>query len=385
MSWRDTLGPASFRGAAFFVPTVERGGGRRLVLHEYPFRDQPFAEDLGQKARTFPVEGYVIGEDYITARDALLDALEAQGSGQLTLPYQGSRNVAVGNFRVRETDDEGGMARFQIEFVETPVNPIEPSNAVDGSGAVIDSASIARGSIGVEFLGNFQPGVFVASAERSLNAFGDSVLSVVRTVPMEAQALAQLHQAVTSLQANVAELVAEPTALLESVTELFDQFESRPLCLGVYSYVPGPVPVGTTPDRVQELLNFNSLQQVIQRLAVIRGSELILQEDFTNFQEAVSARESLTDLVDQQAEVVADDTYPAMVQLRASLVAAVPGSNSDLPNLITFTPITTLPSLLVAFRLYGDVERELDLVARNDVSNPAFVQGNVTLEILSDG
>ena len=40
---------------------------------------------------------------------------------------------------------------------------------------------------------------------------------------------------------------------------------------------------------------------------------------------------------------------------------------------------------MVAFQLYGDVTREVDLVDRNKVRAPAFVLGGQSLEVLAYG
>lgn len=84
--WRDKLKPASFRGASFKVDTDIRRGGRRVVLHQYPKRDDPYAEDLGRSARRFVVQGYLIGPEYLVLRDILIAALEEAGPGTLKLP-----------------------------------------------------------------------------------------------------------------------------------------------------------------------------------------------------------------------------------------------------------------------------------------------------------
>ena len=47
-SWREDLRPASFRGVPFLVDESHVVIGRRVVLHEYPLRDKPYAEDLGK-------------------------------------------------------------------------------------------------------------------------------------------------------------------------------------------------------------------------------------------------------------------------------------------------------------------------------------------------
>ena len=75
------LVPATFRLAPFHVDANSRTSGRRIVLHEFPKRDTPYAEDMGRSARRFPVTGYVIGPDYQIWRELLVLALEAEGPG----------------------------------------------------------------------------------------------------------------------------------------------------------------------------------------------------------------------------------------------------------------------------------------------------------------
>ena len=60
MAWRSRLMPAKFRGARFHVDTGVRESGRRIVPHEFPKRDVPYAEDMGRRAREFTVRGYII-------------------------------------------------------------------------------------------------------------------------------------------------------------------------------------------------------------------------------------------------------------------------------------------------------------------------------------
>jgi prophage DNA circulation protein len=119
--WRMMLVPASFRMAPFHVDANSRTSGRRIVLHEFPKRDTPYAEDMGRSARRFPVTGYVIGPDYQIWRELLVLALEAEGPGLLTLPTWLQRDtilVQAREYTVRETRQAGGMAEFEMQFVE---------------------------------------------------------------------------------------------------------------------------------------------------------------------------------------------------------------------------------------------------------------------------
>lgn len=128
--WRQNLQPASYSGALFHVDTSPRQSGRRLVRHEFPRRDIPWAEDMGRRIRAWQVMAYIIYSpvltpDYQAARDALIAQLEAEGSGTLILPT-GLQNmsdeppglVCVDTYSVTETRERGGYAEFDITFVE---------------------------------------------------------------------------------------------------------------------------------------------------------------------------------------------------------------------------------------------------------------------------
>lgn len=385
MPWQDQMRPATFRGVTFHVESSEQSGGRRGVTFEYPFRDEPFREDLGRKARSFQVEGYVIGLEYLDARNALLEALEREGPGELVHPLYGTRRVAVETFRVRETTDRGGMAVFSIQFIETPAQPAQPVSAPDSATKAVASAASAREAVGAEFLATYSPGFLLDSVATALRGATNQVNAVLSTVTMEEQQIATLRARVDAFEASVSAIVDEPADMLSGLTEIFDLFPDAGSVLRVYDFDTGVRPPATTSNREQEQANFDATVAITRRLAVIRAAELAPFETYDSYDAAVDRREAITDLLDEQADVAPDDTYPALLQLRADLVKAVPGENSDLPRLVRHTPPATIPSLVLAHQLYGDLDLETDLVTRNRIRNPLFVRGGVELEVLSRG
>ncbi|MHA2017792.1 MAG: DNA circularization N-terminal domain-containing protein [Promethearchaeota archaeon] len=134
MSWRDRLywaeessstkKKASFRDAFFFVKDSEMNVGRRNIIHQFPFQDEAYVEDLGMEADTFLVIGYVVqhldnSQDYIDERDDLLEALREFGEGTLKHPFYGELSVhLVGKAKIDESFSEGGIARFTMNFIE---------------------------------------------------------------------------------------------------------------------------------------------------------------------------------------------------------------------------------------------------------------------------
>lgn len=119
--WRSRWKQAKFRDAEFFVETGGHAGGRRVALHEYPKRNVPYAEDMGKRANVWSVQGYLIGPDYLDAKDALITALDKDGPGQLRLPlpYQmRDVKVMVQSYSITETRERGGMCQVEMQFVE---------------------------------------------------------------------------------------------------------------------------------------------------------------------------------------------------------------------------------------------------------------------------
>lgn len=137
LPFRDAWVQASFRNAMFFVETTSRDNGRRIVLHEFPKKELPYAEDMGRKAKTFNIRAYCItypvtlegtngalfNIDYRVPRDALLNALETIGPGTLTLSTLPAENVVVNRYRLTEEERFGGYCTFDIEFAEYGLPP----------------------------------------------------------------------------------------------------------------------------------------------------------------------------------------------------------------------------------------------------------------------
>lgn len=117
-TWRDELHPASFRGVPFHVDSDSMPVGRRTQVHEYPQRDKPLVEDLGRVTREIKLAAFVIGEDFLIKRDALLNALDKPGAGELIHPWYGRLMVTATGCSVGHERREGGMARFDLVFVE---------------------------------------------------------------------------------------------------------------------------------------------------------------------------------------------------------------------------------------------------------------------------
>lgn len=386
MTWRDeTKKPATFRGVPFYVSGSEHSGGRRGVTHKYPFRNESFREDIGRETRTFSVEGFVLGEGYFAARDALLTELEKEGPGELVHPYHGRRRVAALTWRVRESAADGGMATFTIEFEETPAQAVQPASVVDAAAKSAASVTAAKAAVSSEFLSKYSPGVHMDTVSEALRKGALAINKQLSKISQATQKAALARKRLDDFVTAAETLARQPENLLAGVVELFSFLESGPGLVSVSKFDAGTRPTATTANSLQEQTNFDQAQGLFQRLALLGAVSAVVATEFETFDEAVAAQTEIADLLDEQAELASDETFAALATVRADLVRAVPDDASDLARLVPHTPIVTLPSLVVAHRLYGDTALEQDIVTRNGVKNPGFVAGGAALKVLSRG
>lgn len=408
MTWREELRRvniggrqmigASFRGVPFLVAASDRSGGRRLVVHEFPYRDEPFIEDVGRRALTFRVEGYVVGDDYIAQRDALLGALEdVGGAGELVHPYYGVRRAQAPGFSVSETSAGGGMATFSIEFADDPSAAPTPAISLDDAQQVADGADAAMLVINVEFEKEFDPlglpSFALESAEKAFAKAASKLQERLAPAVTIEQELAAMAGRVALLTAQASALVRAPSSLLEGfravITDLVETTAAVPgavrdALLDAYDEaVAVAVQVlETTSTRRREAANQRAIVGALARVVIIEAARLAPLGPYRSVEEAETRRQRLAAALEEQAAAAGDDAYPALVRLRSEVLRSVPGGRV-LAREVEVSRNVPVPSLLLAYQLHGDVDDEPDIVSRNAIRHPGFVAG--ALKVLSDG
>ena len=158
-AWRDQLMPASFSGARFHCDSNSRESGRRIVEHQFPKKDLPYAEDMGRAAREFTIRGYCIvypydseftlySRDYRRPRDELISKLEAEGPGVLQLPTQPSQLVVCPRYRLTEEERFGGYCVIDMTFQEYGYDPTQTSPDQSTASAIVAAAQALQGQVG---------------------------------------------------------------------------------------------------------------------------------------------------------------------------------------------------------------------------------------------
>lgn len=382
MSWRNRLQPGSFRGVPFLTEAHDAQGGRRLAVHEYPFRDDAFAEDLGRRAREFAIECYILGSDYFPDRDRLLNALEAPGPGVLVHPYRGRLDVAVVDYRQAESTREGGIARFLVRFLET-TDPRYPLPQADTPAAVESAAERARLAVLADFEKVFdvakQAEFFVDAVEAEIARIVDTSRDLSFSIAGLIRTPADLALAIYGGVRDVADALGEPARALKSYQALFNAGSDAE-----------PVPL-TTTGRRRQAENQAAAHAIFRRAAVIEAAIASARSSYDALSDAQTAERAVTTGIDAQQEAidpagrpVSDEVYLELAGLRESVVADLRARGSKLPRIAYFTSPATQPALVLTHRLYADATRDSELIERNRIRHPGFVPGGRRLEILVD-
>ncbi|MBL4761342.1 MAG: DNA circularization N-terminal domain-containing protein [Gammaproteobacteria bacterium] len=396
MSWRDEYRQASFRNVEFHVESHSAKHSKRIAKHEFIERDGHYPEEMGAKAKNWKMSAYLVDENYQEQRNLLMTALDQPGAGVLIHPYLGEIKAICSTFTVSESSKEGGMCRFTIEFIEDgePIYPevvSDPTLQLEGSVRKVQDSSL------VKFLDTFTvsgfPAFVAEAAVVSVQALTDDIEGAASFFFGEAQDITDLAVQINSIRQNIDTIVDLPE-------DLADAFRNSLALLGIAAgSTKASVDAlifmaesgddeeitAVTPTRSRVNENKLALYQYVQSIAASSAAFYAANGEYESRDDAIYARTAIADVLDIIQEEI-DDTsqYIDVSNVRTHLVKALPAFDKQLPVLQEVTPATTLPSLVLAHRLYNDATRGDEVAARNNVSHPGFLIGGSPLVVLSD-
>lgn len=126
---------SSYKGVPFFTKETGMSGGKNLTVHSFIGRGTK-VEENGTKEKSFKINGFLLGEDYLTLKENFRKALDSQGSGLLVDKYYGEIDANVESYEFQESDSKIGKVDFSITFlkVEDNLNVIENESFIKNLG-----------------------------------------------------------------------------------------------------------------------------------------------------------------------------------------------------------------------------------------------------------
>ncbi|MEG2173148.1 MAG: phage tail tape measure protein [Desulfovibrionaceae bacterium] len=404
--WRYTLRKASFRGVEFEVESRDTSGGRRLVVHEYPRRDEAYPEDMGRKHHTLSVSAFQFGPEYLGPCNKLLEALEKEGEGEYIDPWGTTHRVVVASYSSTERQQQGGYVSFRITFEESSPSPAH--NSTTDSAAKLQQATLSARLAVLQHAIHQWRGL-VPDAVIHMTRYLDPLLqacgllgqglSLARgVVSLPAVILGQLMHngllmpGIGSLNA----LAATPDALMDLFSNLVSQnvrTEGNNSMGRVQSGLTlarsAGRPAGLSGDiPLLELVahltqktpqNMCTLAEAQLGFALLEATEAVAIHNFDTADEARATEQTLCQGFTALMQEAPDPLYVTLADTRTALVRDIRSRAANLDTLDTVTPLQTLPALLLAYQLYGTAAREEELLRRNPARHPGFLSGGKAL------
>lgn len=435
-SWWGSLRQASFGGVPFAVVGTNTRFGTRNVVHEYPFRDDAWAEELGKLPRRFEIVGFLIensqvygGGPVIAQRDRLVEACE-NGAQTLIHPTFGRiDNVACLDSEASESLEHGRVIMVRFVFlrqsrrvfpnVSTDTTSLLQSAAsAIGLGAIADFAidvatAVQMGAIIVQTSVNTAIGwyqlaqTYINDVRRFFNAvstlrgnfgrfFGGgntgfagsnqkapSGTTAVQLLQGDAQARAAAQSAASAVQAAAANPAdgsglgaAAQTFVAAVLATATDPADGIRILMNLAAYTPSSTftssPIGSAMQSMQ-----TSVAALFRRTAIAGLAQAVASWQPASFDDAQTMMQNVTALLDAEIETAADsgddNSYAALRQMRNAVVQDLQARGGGLAALTRFEFNGNLPALVLAHRIYGDAGRADQLVLQVQPVNPLFM------------
>lgn len=422
MAWQDTLREASYKGVPFLFEEVRGSFGRATSVKRIPGASLPHTQDHGELPRTFALTAVLVGDDYNTTRDQLVDAIVDANPGTLVHPLWGSHLVRpVGEATITETDRDGGICRLEVTFVRIgQVGAFRRTDTlaqVNRAADAVQGAQIEQVSEVFSVANAIQEGR--AAAATLVNMATEAISSVKATIDQAVGIIDEGQQLVAQLADSAEQLLKVPGELAASIAGAIQQVLSSVATLGDAAVrlqrfpdiLAAPFASGSVADqhRAEVLMaawrrldafeaealegvtggqasaqeaNAKALVLLVRVTAVGEAARVAGELQFDSVDQAAAVRDELGAAIDGLLFEVDDWTFATLQDLRASLTRRLTDAAATLPRVATFTAPRAMPMLVIAQRLYGDGTRDAEILARNPhVRNPALV--GEALQVLS--
>lgn len=412
-TWMQSLRRASFRGVHFWVETDQIDTGRRLVVHQYPLRDDPYVEDMGRDANKVKVKAYLSGADAGEQEKRLRRACEAAGPAGLSLPLEQLRAFCEKCSRDYSRDKLGFIA-FQIDFVLEGggAGPLPAAFLARMAAVAQPLAMSAAISLLVEGYQTIGAASWVADAGE------DEIVAIARAIDT-ARAEATLEPVKGVRLAGEIRDTIRTAATLAAAGDLPDRIQGRAFMQSAQVVSPAPIAerifdhietirTAGQPDDVIRVLapltvwdadatarstaqrSSSASREHANRLALGRVTRLaaitatviaMTERDYPDRRSAIQARADIVELIggeiDELEGIDRHEVFVALSELRRRAVDFLSRAIIDLAPVTIVESDAILPSLYWANALYGSADRAGELARLNGVFHPGFMPTSI--------
>ena len=303
----DNLHEAEYKGVKFACNLSTTTVGRSKIVHEFANSDIDNIEDQGRNPRSYKLTAIIIGVDYRSQRDALLNAIDENGEpGVLIHPWYGRIENAVA---MPVTFDENintlGRLEIPITFRISDSEGIPAVTALSTSG-ITNRRDTAISAVNTDFSETYSvtnefPGNYEASQSKANNLV-DSIRKFVTTISIVTQNSASFFARVDSFSRNINSLVNDPEGMGDGIVGLIgdisDLYETSEQTLTVskkfFNFGDADIPINpTTAGLAERRRNNIAFNEAVQVSALSVAYQSASQIDFRTIEEVEAIQREL--------------------------------------------------------------------------------------------
>lgn len=390
--WTKRLRRAAFSGQVFYVESASDESGQRVATTPIP-NALWVNESFGPAPRKFEVEAYLTGSFCYARAEALGRMAESRHLGRLLLPdLPAPVMVRLTKARREFRRDKLGFAAISLEAVADP-----PKQNAGLSANVLQIRIFSLGGLISAALGGFVSAAFslVGQVSTVIDAALGAVTGVVGDLVALAGAvgLAPLAQAafdaaIGNVFGAVLDFAANPVAFALSVAQaaivLGDEADPARLAQAIVQAgrpADPPAPYVSQGSAVTIAQNAGHALTMTAAIRALALGEAMARRDYADRPEAIEARAVMTAVFDDALARIGPsgtDLARELASMQGLLAELVRRQEADIAPLIEVALPVSLPSLVWAYRLYGDPSRADELARRAGAPNPAFLPASFT-------
>lgn len=392
---QDTL-EATYAGVPFLVLSTRTPGGFKTVKHEYPNSDKQSIEQLGLIPHTFAVRAAITadagGVNFASNRANFIRALQTPGKNILVHPLYGRLdNIKVENYTIIEDFTKLGEAIFEINFLvdNSEGIPVETLDTLARVGTVIEEG---RNDILSELADSFfMPSTYPANylsaigkTQEVISAFNENT----SFLQVSADKINTFSAELGDLEASIASIVNNPTALVDSINTLFSTvnglyataeatFEVLIQFFNFGETDTGPG-VLNTQSKIENQANVEAFNFTIHVESLLSAYLAAAQIEYTTV-EGINAVNTI--LEEQYRKVINASVITSSMKdtLHNSRVVLQRFFNQEKITAQEVIEVTSpqIPSRILAYQYYADADNDFSIAKLNSNLNTSFTGANV--------
>ncbi|MBD0845689.1 DNA circularization N-terminal domain-containing protein [Pectobacterium versatile] len=429
--WEDHLHQASFRGIPFAVVAANGSFGRRQAVHEYPYRDTAWIEDVGRSTRKMTLRGFLIQDsakynapDVIKQRESLIAACETFGSGTLIHPTLGELTVSIpeGGLKINESMNSGRVFEFSLTIIESGLKVFAITGNSAAATLVKDGFLKTVSTAALTFIAQVKGEMRSATqAIKTIKNVANFWVNMVNSTVSEVTNLGNTLRSTfgserygrynrgntdaDNYQSLTSQVMAQGVVDRESILDKTNDVRNASSIEGFADAVNVAVVAilnssGGLEDRVRALENLTALSDstlyatdadrnvsdsaVIFIIVLCTAAMVSAAVEYnpSSSDEATALQNRVCEALDDALVNVGnrgeDDVYAQLLELRKSFIDAMRIKIGTLASVMQVTVPKTLPSLTLANRLYQDATRSDELIQETNPRHPAFMPTTFT-------